>query len=81
MTVRIDNSRVRVRRAKPESEIHEPHLKLLGQPRICGKAANEKYELLMINQERRSGISKDTDRVGGKPLPEAVPDTVYDRLN
>jgi len=70
-----------VRLAKLESEIHEPLLELFRQPRACGKATNEKYELLMINQVRCSKISEYTDRVGGKESPEVLPDTVYGRLD
>jgi len=70
-----------VRLAKIKSEIHKPLLELFRQPRACGKAANEKYELLMINQMRCSRISEHTDRVGGKASPEVIPDTVYGRLN
>ena len=70
-----------VRHAKLESEIHEPLLELFGQPWTCGKAANEKCELLMIYQEQYSRISEHTDRVCGKASPEVIPDKVYSRLN
>ena len=70
-----------VRLAKPESEIHQPMLKLLRQPRIRGEPANEKRELLIISQEQCSRILKDTDRVGGKSLREVISDGVYRRLN
>ena len=54
-----DYSRVRVWLAKPESEIHQPMLKLFGQPRIRGKPTDQKCELLIINWERCSRIFKD----------------------
>ena len=76
-----DHSRVRVWLAKPESEIHQPFFKLLRQPRIRGEPANEKRELLIINWERGSRISKNTDRVGGKPLSEVILDRVHRSLN
>ena len=72
---------MRVRLAKPKSKIHELLLELLGQPLICGKATNEKYELLMINKGRRSRMFGGTDRIGGKPLPEVILDIVYGTLN
>ena len=43
-----------VRLAELESKIRKPSLELLGQPWTCGKAANEKYELLMVNLEQCS---------------------------
>ena len=70
-----------VRLAKLESKIHESPLELFGQPWACGKAANEKCELFMINQVWGSRISEYTDRVGGKASPEVIPDRVYGRLN
>ena len=72
---------MRVRLAEPKSEIHEPLFELLRQPRIRGKPANEKCELLTINQEWYSRICKDTDRVGGKTLREVILDRVHRRLN
>jgi len=74
-------SRVRVRLEKLKSKARKSLLKLLGQPRTCGKPTNEKCELLMINQERRSRMSEHTDRIGGKASPEVVPDTVHSGLN
>ena len=70
-----------IRLGKLESKIHESLFEFLGQPWICGKPANEKRELLMVNQKRCSRIYKDTDRVGGKPLREVIPDRVHGRLN
>ena len=72
---------MRVRLAKPKSKVHEAFFKLFRQPRICGKPANEKRELLIVSNERCSRIFKDTDRVGGKPLREVVPDGVHRRLD
>jgi len=68
---------MRVRPEKPKPEIQKPLLELLGQPRACGKPANEKCKLLMINQRGYSRMSEYTDRLGGKMLPEVVPDTVH----
>ena len=44
------HSRVLVRLAKLKSEIHKPLFELFRKPWACGKAANEKYKLFMINQ-------------------------------
>ena len=44
-----------VRLAKLKTKIHKPLFKLFEQPRTCGKATNEKCELLMISQERCYG--------------------------
>jgi len=66
---------------KLKTKIHETLLELFGQPRARGKAANEKCELLIINQARCSRISEYTDRVGGKASPEVIPDGVHGRLN
>ena len=49
MTSEINHSRVFVRLAKLKFKIHEPFFELFGQPRACGKPANEKYELLVVN--------------------------------
>ena len=67
--------------AKLKSEIHEPLFELFRKPRTRGKAANEKCELLMIDQMRCSRISEYTDRVCGKASPEVLPDTVHRRVN
>jgi len=72
---------VRVRLAKLKSKIHEPTFELFGQPRVRGKPANEKRELLTINQEGCSRVLKDADRVGGKMLREVIPDGIHGRLN
>ena len=40
-----------IRLAKLKPEILKPFLELFRQPRTRGKAADEKRELLMINQE------------------------------
>ena len=72
---------MRVRLAEPKSKIQEPLFELFGQPRACGKATDEKCELLTINQEQCSRIPEYTDRVGGKALPEVIPDRVHSRLN
>jgi len=69
-----DHSRMLVRLAKLESKIHEPPLELFGQPRACGKAANEKCDLFVINQVWCSRMPGRTDRVGGKTSPEVIPD-------
>ena len=70
-----------VRLAKLESKIRKPLLELFGKPRTCGKAADEKCELLMINQRQRSNVSGYTDRVGGKASSEVISDGVRGRLN
>jgi len=67
--------------AKLKSEIYKSLFELFRKPRACGKAANEKCELLMINQMQRSRLSEYTDRVGGKASPEVLPDTVHGRLD
>ena len=77
----IDHSRVRVRLGKPKTKVQKPLLELFGQPRTCGKATNEKCELLVINQERCSRIPGYTDRVDGKVLLEVIPDRIHGRLN
>ena len=76
-----DHSRISVWFAKLESKIHESPLELFGKPRTCGKVANEKCELFMINQVWFPRISEYTDRVGGKASPEVIPDRVHGRLN
>ena len=42
--------------AKLKPEIQKPLLELLRQPWTRGEAADEKRELLMVNQERRKNI-------------------------
>jgi len=72
---------MRVRLAKLKSKIHEPLFKLFGKPRACGKAANEKRELLAISQGRCSRLPEYTNRVGGKMLPKVISDRIHGRLN
>ena len=72
---------MRVRPAKLESETRKPLFELFGQPWTRGKAANEKHELIVVNQELWSGMPEYTDRVDGKALPEVIPDGVHGRLN
>ena len=81
LTPETDHSRVRVRLAKLKSKIHKPLFELFGQPWTCGKAANEKCELLTINQERCSKTSEHTDRVDGKASPKVISDGVHGSLN
>ena len=77
LATRKDHSRMHVvRLAKLESKIRKPLLELFGQPRTCGKAANEKCELLMVNKKQRSNVSGYTDRVGGKASSEVISDGV-----
>ena len=61
--------------------MQKPLLELFGQPWTCGKTANEKCELIVMNQEQCLRMPEYTDRVGGKELPEVIPDGVHDRLN
>jgi len=42
---------MRFRLAKPKSKIRKPPLELFGQPGTSGKTANEKRELVVMNQE------------------------------
>ena len=72
---------MRVRLAKLKSKIHEPLFKLFGKPWTCGKTANEKRELLVINQGRCSRVSEYTNRVGGKVLPKVLSDRIHSGLN
>ena len=72
---------MRVRPAKLESKIQKPLFELFGQPWTRGKTANEKCELSVMNQELWSGMPEYTDRVGGKALPEVIPDGVHGRLD
>ena len=72
---------MRVRFEKLESKVHKPFFELFGKPRACGKTANEKCELLIINQGQCSRVSGCTDRVGGKVLPKVISDRVHGRLN
>jgi len=78
---RIDRSRMHVRLAKPKSKIRKPPLELFGQPWTCSKTANEKCELIVMNQGLCSRIPEYTDRVGRKALLEVIPDSVHGRLN
>ena len=70
-----------VRLAKLKPEILKPLLELFRQPRTRGKAADEKRELLMINQEWYSRISECTNRVDRKASPEVIPDGVHRGLD
>ena len=67
--------------AKLKLKVQKPLLELFGQPRTCGEAANEKHELLMINQERCPRILKYSNRVDEKASPEVTPDGVHRGLN
>jgi len=81
LTSGTDCSRMRVRLAKSKSKIQQPLLELFGQPCTVGKAANEKCELIVINQELCSRIPEHTDRVGRKASLEVIPDRVHGRLD
>jgi hypothetical protein len=70
-----------VRLAKLKSKVNKPLFELFGKPRACGEAADEKYELLMINQEPCLWMSWYTDRVDGKASPEVISDRVHGGLD
>jgi hypothetical protein len=72
---------MRVRFAKLKPKIHKPPFELVGKPRTCGKAANEKCELFMVTQEWYPYISEHTNRVDGNASPEVISDRVHSRLN
>ena len=52
---------MRVRLAKPESKIRKPPFEFFGQPLTVGKAADEKCELIAVNQELCSRIPEYTN--------------------
>ena len=70
-----------LRPEKLKSKSHKPLFELFEQPRICGKAANEKCELIVVNQELCSRITEYTDRVVRRALLEIILDEVHGRLN
>ena len=72
---------MRVRLAKLKFKMQKPPFEFFEQPLVVGKPADEKCELLIINQEQCSRMSEDTDRVGGKTLLEVILDRVHGRLN
>ena len=76
-----DRSRMRVRLAKLEPKIRKPPFELFEQPFTIGKPADEKCELIVMNQELRSRIPEYTHRVGGETVLEVIPDGVHGRLN
>ena len=63
--------------AKLKSKIRKPLLEFLRKPRTCGKPANEKCKLFMINRERFSRISEHTDRIRGEVSPEVPHDGIH----
>ena len=68
---------MRVWLAKLKSEMRKPLLQLSKQPLTVGKPADEKCELIVMNQELCSRMPEYTDRVGGKTLLEVVLDRVH----
>ena len=70
-----------IRLAKLKPKIRKPFLELFGQPRACGKAANEKRELFGINHEQCSRMTEYTDRIGRKASLEVISDRIYGRIN
>ena len=82
MAIKKDRSRIDViRLAKLKSEIQEPLLGLFGEPRIGGKATNEKRELPAISWEWCSRISEYTNRIDRKASLEVIPDGVHRGLD
>ena len=81
LTSGVDHSRVCVRLAKLQPDVRKPPLKLLRQPRTCGKAANEERELFMGGQKMLSRWARHTNRVSSEALAEVSRDCVYRGLD